>query len=252
MKPHTVLEGKQFDEVHTMFIYHISNCGLLIKLAGKNILIDGIFCDENPFNPMRADIEKDIFEGNELFKNLDCILFTHCHKDHFDINKVLEFQRQHPKINIVVPKDSAMNREAFMMVAKKGCFTIGDMKVTYYKTPHMHTGKNDNVDHASFIFEGDGKRIFVSGDMELTEGMTEILREYGRYDVGVLNPIIIANKKWRERLLRIDMDKKYIYHIPLEENDTYAYRTVALNAVKKQGEHLGYCVPLLGEMEPVE
>ena len=234
-----------------MFIYHISNCGLLIELAGKRILIDAIFCDNNSFNPMRHDVETDIFEGKEPFDRIDCMLFTHCHNDHFDKDKVIEYQNRHPEVVITVTEDLKVSEGVIVMKGDQGTLSVGALMVTYHKTPHMFTGKDDNVDHVSFVIEGEGKRIFISGDMELTEKMADAIKAYGRYDIGILNPIMIANKKWLERLVMIDIEKKYVYHIPLEENDVFGYRRIAIGAVKRHVETLANCIPLLGELETV-
>jgi len=68
-------------------IFFIANCGLLIKTDRISILIDGFNRETNNFTGIPEHAYKDTIEHMGVFKNIDLMLFTHKHDDHYDKEK---------------------------------------------------------------------------------------------------------------------------------------------------------------------
>ncbi len=71
-----------FDNV----IVHTQVAGFLIITGGKRILIDALFQVHNPPSPAERVVA--MREGLPPFNDIDLILVTHTHEDHFDANLV--------------------------------------------------------------------------------------------------------------------------------------------------------------------
>ncbi|MGB5370491.1 MAG: MBL fold metallo-hydrolase [Flavobacteriaceae bacterium] len=72
-----------------MKIQLIRNATLKINYAGKTILVDPMLCSKEAFEPfikgLKRNPTKDLsIPINEIISNLDCVLVTHSHPDHFD------------------------------------------------------------------------------------------------------------------------------------------------------------------------
>lgn len=70
-------------------ITYIANAGLLISFSERTILIDGIHLFKPfGFSPVPEKVLNNIIKGEGLYKDMDYILFTHYHNDHFNEKKV--------------------------------------------------------------------------------------------------------------------------------------------------------------------
>jgi len=72
-----------------MNIQLIRNATLKLNYAGKNILVDPMLCSKETFEPFVKGLKRNPtvdlkIPVNEVISNLDCVLVTHSHPDHFD------------------------------------------------------------------------------------------------------------------------------------------------------------------------
>ncbi|WP_103068453.1 MBL fold metallo-hydrolase [Aquimarina sediminis] len=79
-----------------MTIQLIRNATLKIEYAGKTILVDPMLCKKEAMQPFMKGLKKNptvdlTISIEEIIKNIDAVLVTHSHPDHFDTvsNKVL-------------------------------------------------------------------------------------------------------------------------------------------------------------------
>ena len=247
-----------------MYIYHITNSGLLITMNGVKFLVDGIFSDKNLFNTMDVEIENQIFNSIGNFHGINCLLFTHCHEDHYDALKVIKYLENHQETKLIIPSDAMLSKEfqnmyhdfneRIILVDHKSnsqVFSIENTKVSFYKTKHLDYQIAKCEDHYSIVIEDEINRVFVAGDLELNNEETAKLYKNKYFDASFFNPALLCKKNWVENFIRVNSLKKFIYHIPSERNDRFYYRKIAIYHYNMLKNKLQNCELLLGEMQKI-
>ena len=67
-------------------VTYVGNSGFLVTIGESKILIDGIFTGFAPEYIQPAEIKELIANAQPPFDNIDLILVTHAHGDHFNLN----------------------------------------------------------------------------------------------------------------------------------------------------------------------
>lgn len=67
----------------------IRNATLKLNYAGKTILVDPMLCSKETFEPFVLGLKRNpivdlVIPVEDIIKNIDCVLVTHSHPDHFD------------------------------------------------------------------------------------------------------------------------------------------------------------------------
>lgn len=132
-----------------MEIQRTANAGVLLKLDGVTILLDGL-CDR-----IEPYMETPVYMAQEITKDPpDLLAFTHGHSDHFSEALVSEYRKQNLR-PILGPESLPYGTEHRAM-------QIGDVKIT--PTISRHLGKTDpGLQHVSYLIEG-SRCIFFAGD----------------------------------------------------------------------------------------
>ena len=125
-----------------------ANAGGLLKLDGVTILLDGVSCQVGSYlaTPPR---EKELLSDSWL----DVLVFTHCHKDHYDPDFAAFYQKQTNGV-ILGPEDLPGCNVLAETVRIKG--------VTITPIKNRHIGKaGQTVSHCSFLIEGTKRALFL-------------------------------------------------------------------------------------------
>ena len=93
----------------TADVYYVSNDGFLIETQGKKILVDAIFDDSTIYyaDVPSDDILYDILFCQKPFDNIDVLLITHKHRDHFSSIPVGKFLLNNIKTKLVCNHQTA-------------------------------------------------------------------------------------------------------------------------------------------------
>ena len=124
-----------------MEVKRTANAGVLLKLDGVSILLDGVCKELHPYIGTPDDIR------NELTANFpDVLAFTHMHNDHYDENYA-EVYKKDTLRSVYGPEMSHF-------------IEVGNVKIQ--ALPTRHIGKAD-VSHVSYIISG-SKCVWFMGD----------------------------------------------------------------------------------------
>ena len=86
-------------------IIHTASAGILINIEGTGLGIDLFSKDPTGLYPDTPDdLKADLWEKIEQGQ-IQTLLFTHGHGDHFSLPDVLEALRRNPKLTIISTKD---------------------------------------------------------------------------------------------------------------------------------------------------
>lgn len=179
-----------FGQENTKVTY-IANEGFLIEAANKKILVDGLFdridgdwCD-SPSDSVVELMEK----AEAPFDNIDLILITHQHRDHFNKDVVAKHLLNNPKAKIICPKqvEKALSENANYASFKTNIIAItpqmfadstvsvSDIDIRILRLEHSHymiedtatremLSKHRNVENLGFVFIVNGTKLFHCGD----------------------------------------------------------------------------------------
>lgn len=205
-----------------MEIQRTANAGILLKLDGVSILLDGL-CDRVegylPTPPVIA-------EG--LLANLpDVLAFTHKHPDHCSEALLLPY-RKHNLRPILGPEYLPLE-----------AVRVGDVKIT--PVPSRHLGKTEpGLEHHSFIIEG-SRCVWFMGDAAPLQWKERT--DLHRADV-LIAPFAYANTKAAWELSCSLADKVLLLHLPDQDNDPFQlWQTV--EAITAGSTRLS--IPAMGE-----
>lgn len=134
-----------------MELRRTANAGVLLKLDGVTILMDGVCREVKPYPATPPEVKE------ELKANMpDVIAFTHAHKDHYDPGFAADVLRQNGVI--FGPADCHGIMESA---------NVGKVRITPVSSRHIGAvGKM--IAHASFILEG-SLCVWFTGDAAPTQ-----------------------------------------------------------------------------------
>lgn len=129
-----------------MELRRTANAGVLLKLDGVSILLDGVCREVNPY-PATPPEEK-----AELMKDLpDMVAFTHAHKDHYD-----------PAYAAYVIGQGGVILGPGEVKGSMEPICVGDVSITPISSRHIGAA-GKTTPHASFIIQGSGC-VWFTGD----------------------------------------------------------------------------------------
>ncbi len=137
-----------------MEITRTANAGVLLKLDGVTILMDGVCREVKPYPATPPEVKAQLSAD---FPQI--VAFTHAHKDHYDPAFADAYQRQTGRV-IFGPELPGCKSS---MVPQ----TVGAVKITPISSRHIGIAGKDTP-HASFILQG-SQCIWFLGDAAPTQ-----------------------------------------------------------------------------------
>lgn len=173
-----------------MKIQQIRNALIIVEYASKKFVIDPMLGDKGSFpsfeNTPRMHLRNPIVElpisVKDILKDVDAIIVTHLHEDHWDKGSV-EY----------IPKDMQIftqNMEDTEIIKRQGFANVNLLeedtvfnRVVLHKTDGRH-GYNDEIVEAmgsvmGIVFEHpEEKTLYVAGDTVYYEGVENVINQY--------------------------------------------------------------------------
>jgi len=203
-------------------ITYIANEGYLIEKGEKKVLIDGLF-GEKDFGfceiPSK-NILQNIIKGENKFADINIVLSSHCHRDHFYApfvskymknNNISFFLSTKQSIDRLKENDTYANysKRVYDMSPKyysKKRFEKDDIKITSYRLSHSKymvkdkkTGekynKHSDIINVGFLIEIDGIKIFHSGDSSYESSYEKYNLNKEKIDIAFLTPAFLVKDK---------------------------------------------------------
>jgi L-ascorbate metabolism protein UlaG (beta-lactamase superfamily) len=171
-----------FCENDSISLTYIANCGFLIEIDDQKIIIDGLFkLGHNRYPTPDTSTQRILASNQYPFNNINLILVSHTHVDHFDKEMVLACMLNNPFAKLLCPQqviDSlSENKNTYNIIKERiiGCtpdpntsqlIHFGNIEVHACRLPHVGGEKFKDVQNIAFLISSKGKSIFHSGDID--------------------------------------------------------------------------------------
>lgn len=215
----------------------LANAGLLLQYRGCTLLLDALQESENvPFSGLPREIWYEILSGDTHFSQVDALLFTHLHPDHFSDDMTLQYLKQHSKPRIFLPEDSfaegfeAIKEESYgrsVLLSHETDFkeypVSPDITVRAFQTRHLGK-KYDQVPHFCYLISFGKKNVLFSADIDYTiETLSQLdgIPLYGAFVNPLFFRALCANRFFKGKLCA---EQLCVYHIPFEYDDQWGIR----------------------------
>ena len=181
-----------------MEIQRTCNAGVLVKLDGVSILLDGLCDGLEGYLPTSRPLAERLLETPP-----DLLAFTHNHPDHCSGALLLPYKTQ--KLRPILGPESLPEKKV----------RVGEVTVTAVETRHL--GKAEpNLSHHSFVIEG-SKCIWFMGDASPIQ--MKKLAAFPKPDV-LLAPYAYANTPSAWELTKaVCSGAVVLLHLPEKEKD---------------------------------
>lgn len=191
--------GRQNDAV--IWLGHST---VYMQLAGQRMLIDPVFSSHaSPLPVAVAAFPGTCAYASEDFPELDMVLISHDHWDHLDYHTLRSLA---PRIkSLLCPLGVSSHLARFglssdLIVEGDWGDSVQHGDVTVHFTTSRHfSGRTFTRNHTlwgGFAFEGNGKKIFFSGDGGYGRHFARIGERFGSFDLAMLD-MGQYNPKWR-------------------------------------------------------
>ena len=211
-----------------MELVRTANAGILLKLDGKTILLDGVCREVKPYPATPPETRAKLMESYP-----DIVAFTHNHKDHYDPAYAAAYAGQTGRV-ILGPEQ--------LKGSMKSTLVDG---VTVTPIPCRHIGAaGREVEHCGFVVQG-SQCLWFTGDSTPTAWRG---KDLPKPDVLVV-PYAYANTYESWRLTQsFGAEKIVLLHMPAREEDTMGLWSAVETATTgsdrlyplKMGEHLQF------------
>ncbi len=217
-------------------ISYVSNAGVLLSFDKKNILIDG-FCNSVVpiFKNPPVELKTQFIGGISPDKNIDIILFTHHHSDHFDPQTTVKFLKHNPNTVVITNNDAIREirkqqsglaniqliQAGAPMGLSENLHIIDGVKIQ--AIPLLHDGdKYRDIQNFAYLIEADGKRILHVGDAKpVGENYADLNLTDKNLDL-LIAPFPYVGLSAARRIIKkyINPQKIAVVHFPYRELDS--------------------------------
>lgn len=210
-----------------MEIKRTANAGVLLKLDGAEILLDGVCREVKPYPATPPQIKAELSA-----KWPDVVAFTHNHKDHYDPVYAADYQKQTNGV-VLGPRDLSGVKTSATSVS------VGAVTVTPVASRHIGAA-GKCTEHISFVIQGSRCVWFLGDASPLQWRDTDLPKP----DV-LLVPYAYATTESAWQMTKaLTPDQVVLLHMPKREDDTLGLWD-AVETTVKDAKHLH--IPAMGE-----
>ena len=168
-------------------VTYVGNSGFLITVGDKKVLIDALFSGFHGVYKLPLNVQSLLVHASPPFDDIDLILATHTHGDHFSASMVQTHMQNNPKAVFVSTKQVTNQIVGFSdrvitLDASTGNPVqkeINGIRVEAIYLPHdiVATGETEIVNQG-YVINIDGVTVFHTGDMDASLLSPEKLKGY--------------------------------------------------------------------------
>ena len=239
----------QEDRSAPLSLTYIANTGFLLEAGDDKVLVDAIFSDKTidycdlPPDSVLLKMEM----AHDPFDDIDLVLVTHYHRDHFDPVKVAKHLKRNPGAILVCPEQANQKMQedcgdysdfvnqvkpVSLALGSVAEMTVNDIHVKALRlkhTPYMEedprTGesrdRHEHVENLVYLFEMNGNRIVHVGDTSIGQNEEHLGL---LFDDDGIDVAFVSLHDWTETSMQlfenvVRPDYVVFDHLPLDAKD---------------------------------
>lgn len=240
----------------------VANAGVLLEYRGRRLLLDGLYHiddhEGNPFSNIPREQRIALLSGYPPFQgNIDCLLFTHSHPDHFSPALAEAYLKKRSVQAVFLPPDdggqSALRallqsrNTPFISLedAVSGCpIPLEDgITVTPYRTRHVDKAFWD-IPHYCYLLSFGDKKLLFTADVDYTYETFPQLKSV-QLTALFINPLFFGALLY-SRFFKGELhaENVCIYHVPFPEDDRMHYRDLLQQRITRWSPERGKLISL--------
>ena len=164
-------------------VTYVGNSGFLVTVGDKKVLIDGIFSGFTRSYKLPPNVQDLLVLASPPFDDIDLILVTHSHGDHFDASMVQTHMQNDPK-SVFVSTSQATNQikgfgdRVITVDASAGNPVQKDINGIQVEAIYLSHGNDTEVMNQGYVIKIDGVTVFHTGDIDASLLSAENLKGY--------------------------------------------------------------------------
>lgn len=230
-----------------------ANSGILVEAEERRFFVDALHHEgDYPFSKVPTQLLQRMNKGDNHFRNVDYIVFSHDHPDHYSPDVVLDYLKFNSVRRLILPRETKDSREERLRQylqekqvplwrlnlqrGEKRTYRLEkDIFLTAVGIRHM----SDLFSHLDccLLVLSIGKRhiVFLSDCDDGNELDYAFLRELPVTSAFV-NPFFFNSTQGRRIITEFIQPKQlFLYHIPFAGEDRSAMRGLVKQAIRKYG-----------------
>jgi L-ascorbate metabolism protein UlaG (beta-lactamase superfamily) len=163
----------------------IRNATLKLNYAGKTILVDPMFCTKETFDPFMPELDRNPTVNlkisiDEIIKDIDCVLITHSHPDHFDTVAADTLSKDIKTFGSPIDEDFIKNHNFTNVEIINKTTTWNNITITRVGAQH---GSGEVLKYmvgvSGFVFQAENQpTVYLVSDSILTDEVKQTLEKF--------------------------------------------------------------------------
>lgn len=217
------------------FVCFLANAGIFVHYGRKNLLIDGLQHGPSRFSGMSDKQIRELINGEGMFSQIDVMLATHEHPDHYNPVLTRRLLRNHPETVFLGPVRPE-GQHAGVLDQPEGYAIMPGMDIHFLQVRHEGDEYRDVVNYA-YDVRFDGFEFVVLGDAALTADNLARVADDRTVNALFVNFPFVTLRAGRAQLKKnLKSERLFVYHLPFEADDTENYRRSTFWSVSKAAE----------------
>ena len=217
----------------------IANAGVLFEFDGTKILLDAVYGPEgHPFSNLSGAVWQAMLNSTAPFEQIDYLLFTHAHPDHFSPEMTLQLLQRRRVKGIFMPDTRSVRASGLLeylerehmpavLLSEKtdhAAYRVEPrITVSAFKTRHLDKAFG-RVKHFCYLLDFGGKKVLITSDADyLSEDFARLGTEELR--TVFVNPLFF-NALHAGRFFHGELhtESVCVYHLPFRGEDSMHMR----------------------------
>lgn len=224
----------------------VANAGVMVVHKGIRILLDGLYKDlGHNFTDLPGGIWQMMKKGRGDLANVDYLLFSHSHYDHFYSPYLMEYMAANSVKGICFPPldetpglaaaEDLFAKKMITFDTRKETLLAEGIKLKVFTTRHVDK-QFYHIPTQCFRLDLNGTKLAFLSDVDYYEEAFLQADDFVA-DVAFVTPIFYNHPKGRHILRDImQVRETVIYHLPAPEDDRFMYYKMAQRDVEKYAQ----------------